>query len=891
MKSHSINAMFNPATVALIGASEEEGSVGRAILENLTAPGKRRIFPVNPGKESIMGLRCYPGVADISEPIDLAVIATPANTVPELVEECARADVQGAVIVSSGFKEVGKEGLLLEEKILAVRKEYGIRVVGPNCIGVIRPHTGLNASFLKANPDPGNIAFISQSGALGGAILDWAIKAHVGFSMFASLGSMIDMDFGDLIDFLGSDRYTRSIMLYMEGVGNAKKFMSAARGFARTKPIVIVKPGRFPESAKAALSHTGALAGDDQVYDAAFKRAGVIRVREFSDLFNAASVLDSNYLPKGRKLAIVTNAGGFGVMATDTVMDLHGELSKLSDETIGELNAILPPFWSKGNPVDVLGDADSERYASAIKICLRDREVDGLLAIYGPQAILNAETLAGSIVEIARTCRKPVITAFVGGETVQKARDLFLQNSIPTYDTPEDAVKTYFYMYRYHRNLTLLYETPTELTVKQAPSKNHLKVLLRRIAREGRTLLTEGESKDFLVNYDIPRTDPYMVRDVETALAAARRIGYPVVLKVVSHDISHKSDVGGVKVGIESDAQLKSEYAHLLTSVELNAPEASIKGISVQKMIPKIDYEVILGAKKDKDFGTVILFGMGGIGTEVFKDVAIGLPPLNQTLARRLMEETEVYKMLKGFRGRPPADMKRLEQILVSFSNLIVDFPEIAEMDINPIAISKGGVYSLDARIVIDRESMDYESPYPHLVITPYPTRYVTTYELPDGTQMTLRPIKPEDEHLEHEMLATLKPETMRTRFFSMISDISHEMLVRFCNIDYEREMAIVAEVREGEQKRIVAIGRLIVDPDFREAEYAVLVHDNFQGKGLGYKLVDVLIGVAQDQGLEGIHGTVLSENDKMLRIVLKLGFTMEREEDGETTQVRLALK
>jgi len=890
MTMHNMNAMFNPGTVAVIGASEEEGSVGRAILENLITPGGRRIFPVNPRKESAFGLTCYPSVADLPEPVDLAVIATPAKTVPEVVEECARADTQGVVIVSSGFKEVGAEGRLLEEQILEVRRKYGIRIVGPNCIGVIRPHSGLNASFIKGNPEPGNIAFISQSGALGGAILDWAIRAHVGFSMFASLGSMTDMDFGDFIDFLGSDRHTRSIMLYMEGVGNARKFMSAARGFARSKPIVIVKPGRFPESAKAALSHTGALAGDDKVYDAAFKRAGVIRVREFSDLFNAASVLDSNYLPKGRKLAIVTNAGGFGVMATDMVIDLRGELSKLSDETTDQLDAILPPFWSKGNPVDVLGDADCERYTAALKICLADREVDGLLAIYGPQAILNAEDLAKSIVEIARNSRKPIVATFVGGDAVEKAKDLLLKNSVPTYDTPEDAVKTYLYMYRYHRNLTLLYEAPSELTVRQAPSKNHLKVLLRRVAREGRTLLTEGESKDFLVNYDIPRTVPYLAQDVEGAIAAARRIGYPVVLKILSPDISHKTDVGGVRVGIHSDDELRSEYAQLFTMVKLNAPEAAIQGVTVQKMIERIDYEIILGAKKDKDFGTIILFGMGGVGTEVFRDVAIGLPPLNQTLARRLMEETEVYKMLKGYRGKAPADMKSLEQILVSFSNLIVDFPEIAEMDINPIAIAEGRACSLDARIVIDRDAMDYTTQYPHLVITPYPARYVIAYELPDGTPITLRPIKPEDEALEHEMLSTLKPETMRTRFFSVISDISHEMLVRFCNIDYEREMAIVAEVRGEDRKRIVGIGRLIVDPDFREAEYAVLVHDDFQGKGLGYKLVDVLIGVAQDMGLEGIHGTVLSENDKMLRIALKLGFTMRREEDGETTSVRLTL-
>jgi acetyltransferase len=666
--------------------------------------------------------------------------------------------------------------------------------------------------------------------------------------------------------------------------------MSAARGFARNKPIIIVKPGRFTESAKAALSHTGAMAGDDQVYEAAFKRVGVIRVKEFADLFNSAEVLDSKNLPKGRRLAIITNAGGFGVMATDALIDLGGELAKISDKSIAELNRSLPSFWSKGNPIDILGDADEKRYANAIKACIDDPEVDGILAIYSPQAVAKSDKVAETVVEIAKGSWKPIVTAWVGGENVQKGREVFYRNNIPIYETPEDAVKTYLNMYKYYRNLELLYETPAELPLKEAPPKYHLKALIRRVVKEGRTVLSEEESKDFLSDYGIPIILPYLVHSIDGAISIANRIKYPVVLKIASPDISHKSDVGGVKAGIRTEDELREEYSQLLVKVKEKAPQAVISGVTVQKMIDKIDYEVILGAKKDKDFGSVILFGMGGIGTEVFKDISIGLPPLNQTLARRLMEETEVYKMLQGYRGKKPADMKELEHILVNFSNLIVDFPEIAEMDINPIAISDGKPYALDARIIIDKESMDYTVHYPHLVITPYPTRYTTTWKLLDGTEVTLRPIRPEDEPLEHELLSNLSEETLRTRFFSIIKDITHEMLIRFCNIDYDREIAIVAELKEGNKKRIIGIGRLIIEPDLRSGEYAVLVHDAYQGKGLGYKLVDILIGIAQDKELEEIHGTVLTENEKMLRVARKLGFTTKIQPDG-ITEVQLVLK
>jgi acetyltransferase len=889
-RTESYRRMLNPKTVALIGATEKEGSVGRAAMENLLLSSGRKIFPVNPNRTAVLGVACYPNIGSVPEPVDLAVVATPARTVPEIVEECGKAGVQGIVVISAGFREIGEEGKRLEDQIKQIRKKHGMRIIGPNCVGYIRPNVGLNASFLKAKPEGGKIAFISQSGALGSAILDWAVSAHIGFSMFASVGSMIDVDFGDMIDFLGDDPDTRSIMIYMEGVGNAKKFMSAARGFARTKPIIVVKPGRFAESARAAVSHTGAMASDDEVYDAAFKRAGVVRVNEVGDLFNSAAVLDSKHLPRGRRLAIVTNAGGPGVMGTDELMELGGELARLSDESMRQLNSVLPPYWSRGNPIDVLGDADVGRYVKALDVCLNDPGVDGILVAYTPQGAARPTELARSIAEIARNSWKPIIVTWMGGEAVREARDIFAHGDIPSYDTPEDAVKTYLYMYRYGRNLELLYETPAELSVDQAPPKSNLKALITRLANEGVTTVSEEDSKRFLSNYGIPTTKPYMANNVEAAIRLANDTGYPVVLKIVSPDISHKSDVGGVATGIDSDEKLRSEYDAMMRRVKASRPQAKILGVTIQKMIEKIDYEIILGARKDRDFGSVILFGMGGVGAEIFQDFSIGLPPLNQTLARRLMEDTRVHKMIQGYRGKPPADMRQLEEIIVRFSNLIVDFPEIAEIDVNPLAICGGKAYALDARIVIDKNALEYPSPYSHLVITPYPTRYVTPWKLTNGKEVMLRPIRPEDEPLEHEMLTTLSEDTLRGRFFQVIKNITHEMLIRYCNIDYDREMAIVGEIREGEKRRIIGIGRLIIEPDFRKGEFAVVVHDDYQGKGLGYKLVDMVIGIAQEKGLEKIYGIVLTDNRAMLRICDELGFKTRALSDG-TTWVELALR
>lgn len=885
-----MNKLFNPETIAFIGASEKEGSVGRSIMDNLLTSKQIKIFPINPKREKVLGIKCYPSIVKIPEKIDLSIIATPAKTVPRLVEECGKAGVEGIIIISAGFKEIGEEGKRLEEQIRISREKYGMRIMGPNCIGIIRPNIGLNASFLRTNPEKGKIAFISQSGALGSAVLDWAINTHVGFSMFASLGSMLDVDFGDLIDFLGDDPHTKSIIIYMESVGNAKKIMSAARGFTRNKPIIIIKSGRFNESAKAALSHTGSMAGDDEVYDAAFKRAGIVRVKEVSDFFNTAEILDSKYLPKGPKLAIITNAGGPGIIATDALIELGGELAQLTEDSIQKLDLCLPSYWSKNNPIDVLGDAGNKRYQDAVKVCLNDPEVNGILIIYTPQGDSDPSELAEALTEITNKAHIPVISVWMGGETVAKGRQIFRKQNVPSYETPEEAVKSYMYMCHYARNLELLYETPADSPVDQAPPKHHLKALIRRAINENKTILTEAESKRFLSEYHIPVAETYIAKNVEETVSLASTIGYPVVIKISSPHITHKSDIGGVITEIGSESKLREAYSTMMNSVKAAYPNVEITDVVVEKMIGNVDYEIILGAKRDKDFGMAILFGMGGTNAEVFKDFSIALPPLNQTLARRLMEETKAYKIIQGFRGKTPADMFQLEQIIVSFSNLIVDFPEIGEIDINPIAISQGKSCALDARIIIDKDYVDCTSPYPHLVITPYPTKYILPWKMSDGTEVLLRPIRPEDEPLEHEMLQNLSEEALKYRFFQVMKDINQQTLTRFCNIDYDREMAIIAELKTDGRRKIIGTGRLIIDSDFKEGEYAVVVHNDYQKRKLGYKLVDMLIGIGQEKGLNKIYGLILTNNIGMLKISERLGFTAEYMPD-DIVKVELKLK
>ncbi|KPQ44376.1 MAG: acetate-CoA ligase subunit beta [Candidatus Methanoperedens nitroreducens] len=893
MVSSNLDSIFNPKSIALVGASDEEGSVGYILMKNLTEMGYNGIvYPVNIHKPEILGKKAYPGIPQLPQTVDLAIIATPAATVPDIVEQCGIAGIRGLIIISAGFKEVGKFGKLLEEKIIEIKKKYGMRIIGPNCLGIIHPDIGLNATFISKKQKTGSIAFISQSGALGSAILDLAAHENINFSNFVSVGSMIDVNFGDLIDYFGTDPKTRSILMYIEGITDARKFMSAARHFSRTKPIIVVKSGRSIESAKAAASHTGAITGEDMVYDAAFKRAGIVRVKDIADLFNCAEAIGKQPLPKGPNLAIITNAGGPGVMASDSIVSLGGKLAQLSSETIEKLNSVLPSHWSKGNPIDLLGDANALRYVAAAEACFSDENVDCVLIIYTPQGSSDPSEIAVEILDLYKNKKfsKPYFTSFMGYEDVEKANRILTDNGVPTYSTPEQAVSTYMYMYQYKRNLELLYETPVELPVESTPPKQPLASIIRNAAKENRKILTETESKRFLEYYNIPIVKTRVAKTVDEAITYALQTGYPVALKILSPQISHKTDVGGVRLDINSEPELRSAYEEIMKSVKEHNPDAQIQGITVQKMVRKKGIEIILGAKTDSLFGPVVMFGRGGIDVEIYKDVAIGLLPLNQTLARRMLEETKVYRLLKGYRNLPPANINLLEEIVVRFSQMLVDFPQLKEFEINPLLINENDAFALDARGVIDKELLRAK-PHEHLVISPYPEKYRSLWKLRDGRTVILRPIKPEDEPLWIEMFRNFSQESIHFRLFqTVIGPVAHEYSARYCNIDYDRELAIVAEIEDEGKRKMLGVVRLNIDPAENAGELSFIVADPWQGQGLGSKMVDYMIEICRDKQLEKISAVMLSDNYRAIKLFQEMGFTIESLDDG-TQRAVLDLK
>jgi acetyltransferase len=890
-----IKALFDPQAVAVVGATDRKGSVGRTVLENLLVGKHRRhIYPVNPKRDTLLDEKCFPNIASLPEIPDMVVIATAATMVPGIIKESCEKGIRNAVIISSGFKEAGEEGRAREEDIVKTAKAYDMRIIGPNCLGILRPGTEFNATFANRTAKPGGIAFLSQSGALGTAVLDWAVSRDIGFSTFVSLGSMLDTDFGDLIDILGEDPETKSIIIYLESIGNnianARKFMSAARGFARSKPIIVIKPGKFEESAKAANSHTGAMVGEDFYYNAALDRAGTIRVEEIEDLFNCASILNTSKLPKRPNLAIITNAGGPAVLATDSLISRGGKLAKLKPETIQKLNEVLPAFWSKSNPIDILGDADEIRYTETIDTVLKDPEVNGAVIIYTPQGAAVPTKLASAIIKSSKQSSKPVLVVMMGTEEVTKARQLFYNNSIPTYDFPEDAIKTYMYMYQYSRHLEELYEEPEDIPLNMGAPKNYLKILTRNARKNGNFMLSEDDSKKLISTYGIESTTTRFAKTADEARMVSVAVGFPVVMKISSPEITHKSDVGGVSLNLKSEKEVTQAFEKMMTDVKQAMPAAAISGVTIQRMITNYDYELIIGSKKDPVLGPVILFGLGGIEAEFIKDIAVGLPPLNQKLARRVIEKTKTYSILsKGFRTKPPANILLLDEIMVKVSNLIVDFPEIQELDINPLVITGNTAIALDARIMLDpNETHGINEEYTHLMISPYPTKYMQPWTCNDGREVILRPIRPEDEPLERELIANLSPESSRYRFFQVIKDISHEMLSRFCNIDYDREMAIIAEYTQGTKKRNVGVGRIIVEHG-NTGEFAILVADDLQGRGLGLKLSDMIIGIAQEKGLKSLYGIALNDNWRILGLTKKLGFKHEKI-NGDETRIFLDL-
>jgi acetyltransferase len=879
-----LDAIFSPNSVAVIGATEREGSVGRTILWNLiTNSFGGTVFPVNLKRPSVLGIKAYPTILDVPDEVDLAVVVTPAPTVPGVIRDCVKKGVQGAIIISAGFKEIGEEGAELERQILAEARKGKMRIVGPNCLGVMSPVTGLNATFAADMARLGKVGFISQSGALCTAILDWSFRENVGFSAFVSIGSMLDVGWGDLIYYLGNDPRTESIVIYMETIGDARAFLTAAREVALTKPIIIIKPGRTEAAAKAAASHTGSLTGSDEVLRAAFRRVGVLRVESINDLFHMAEVLAKQPRPEGDRLTVVTNAGGPGVLATDALISSGGRLAGISDETMEALNNILPEHWSHNNPIDILGDASPERYAETLELTAKDPESDGLLVILTPQAMTDPTRTAEELKQYRTGLGKPLLASWMGGAEISAGESILNQSGIPTFEYPDTAARMFNYMWRYAYRLRGLYQTP-QFPVDEIEDHDPsvATTIIDQVRADGRTILTEYESKRILQIYGITTVETRLAATLEEAVSAADEIGYPVVVKLNSETITHKTDVGGVRLNLIDAGEVQAAYEAIAATVAERASRDDFQGVTVQPMVDLSDaYELIVGSSPDPQFGPVLLFGTGGTMVEVYKDRELGLPPLTSTLARRMMERTKVYEALKGIRGRDPVNVDALERLLVRFSFLVVEQRWIKEIDINPLLASSEKILALDARIVL-HDPDTKESDLPRLAIRPYPMQYIEPWILKDGTFVNIRPIRPEDEPLMASFHEGLSEHSVYMRYFHALKlshRVAHERLTRICFIDYDREMVLVAVKREPERE-IVGVGRLSKLYGSDEAEFAILIKDDYQGLGLGTELLQRLLQVAEDeQDIGSVIAYMLPENLGMRRIAEKLGFQLKFED------------
>jgi acetyltransferase len=883
MGIRKLNSIFKPKRIALIGVPADPNTVGGLTLRNLVGGGFRGVvYPVNPKHEAVLGISCFPSVKSLPKTPDLAVITTNAAAVPAIIEECGEAGIKGIIIMSAGFKEIGAEGKKLENEVMHIVKKYQMRVIGPNCLGIIIPGQKLNISFANSMPNKGSVAFISQSGALCTAVLDWAMEGNIGFSYFVSIGNTMDVGFGDLIDYFGQDASTKSIVLYVESISFAQEFVTAARAFARKKPIIVYKAGRFPESAKAAASHTGAMASEDAIYDALFRRAGVARVYNIGNIFDFTDFIGRKRIPKGPNLAIVTNAGGPGVMATDSLIVKGGHLCELSKETMSKLNEVLPKFWSHNNPVDVLGDALPARIAQATEIVLNDSGVDAVLVILTPQAMTRPTETAKAIITLAEDTSKPILATWLGGKSMRESMSLFNNSGIAAYQTPEQAIRAFMTLVDYSRNMEALYETPKEVPVSFHYDRQTLREKFINEIFPKRKVMSVADAKLLINSYGIESTKPILVNSADNAADEAIKIGYPVVLKIDSPHVSHKSEIGGVVLNIENEEMLRAAYHSMLEKVNRNKPNIEITGITVQKMINITDsVELILGIKKDPIFGTVILIGMGGTEAELLQDQRLEFPPLNESLASQMLESLKIYPMLKGYRGSAPKNIDKLIEVMIRLSYLAADYPEIEELDINPIIVTAKDVVALDARVVLDEETLKNPVPqYSHLILRPYPERYIKKTTLGDGTQVLLRPIKPEDEPLWLEMLGSCSKEAIYSRFRYNFHFDSHEVATQFCYIDYARELAIVAEVEEEGRRKLIGVGRLIGDPDLELVEYAILITDAWQRKDLGKILTEYCVEIAKINNYKKVFAETTKDNKAMISVFKKLGFKVEFDED-----------
>ncbi|MGD8639956.1 MAG: bifunctional acetate--CoA ligase family protein/GNAT family N-acetyltransferase [Gammaproteobacteria bacterium] len=881
MGPHYLDRLFSPKAIAVFGASTRENAVGTRLFQNLLqAEFRGPVYPINPKYQELQGHRCYPDIGSINDHIDLAVITTPAATVPEIIHQCGEHGVRAAIVISAGFAEAGSHGKQLQKHLLEEASRYHIRIMGPNCLGLIHTRVHLNATFSKNMAQSGPLALVSQSGALCTAILDWAAPRNIGFSAVVSLGSASDIDFGDVLDYLAMDPATQSILLYIEGIRDARSFMSGLRAAARLKPVVVIKVGRHSEGSRAALSHTGSLVGADDVFDAALQRAGVVRATTIEQLFSAAHLLATHNRVKGNRLAIVTNGGGPGVMATDRAMDLGLSLASFEEKTIQTLNGVLPTHWSHSNPVDILGDATEQRYHTAVRACLEDNTVDGVLVMLTPQAMTNPLQAAEAVIEAGQKRNKPLLACWMGEQQVKSAWDLFTKHKVPVFPSPEASVEAFSYLANHHRNQQLLMQVPGPLAKRSAPDVEGAQLIIDGALSEHRTTLNLLESKAVLHAFGIPVTQSIEAHSASEALVAAESLGFPIAMKISADAISHKSDIGGVRLNINDAHGIRNNYQELMQSVHAQQPDASVRGVTVEKMYKNPNgRELIIGVIRDPVFGPVISFGTGGTAVEVFRDRAIAIPPLNSYIVRDLIRNTRVAKLLGKFRNLPPINMYDLEQVLLRVSEIVCELPQVAELDINPIMADEQGVIALDARLVVNHHTAQIK-PYAHMAIHPYPSQLQTRYQLADGTDITLRPIRPEDAEIEHAFVRDLSSKAKYFRFMQSLRELTPEMLIRFTQIDYDREMAFIAVVDQQGKEVEIGVSRYATNPDGESCEFALVVDDEWQHKGIGTRLMKTLMKTARDRGFRTMEGEILADNHEMLKLMDILEFSKSASEE-----------
>lgn len=890
MTTRNLDKLFTPKSVVLIGASKRAGSVGDVLLRNLTTSGfEGEVMAINPHAETFGEVKCYPDVASLPEAPDLAVIATPPNSIPDLITDLAARGTRAAVVITAGFGELGEEGRHLQSLMLDAARPSLFRIIGPNCLGIMAPSVGLNASFAQLTPLNGHIAFVSQSGAIVTAMLDWATTRGIGFSHVVSLGGMADVDFGDMLDYLAHDPNTNSILLYVEQITDARKFMSAARQAARLKPVLVIKSGRHAAAAKAAASHTGALAGSDAVYQAAFQRAGMLRVDDIEDFFDAIETLSTHPEKKtlaGNRLTILTNGGGFGVLATDFAIDEGARIAEPTPETIEKLNAVLPRTWSHANPIDIIGDAPASRYAASIEVVLNDAGTDAVLVLNCPTAVVDNVDAARAVAAAAVKSHKPVFTSWLGDQGAREARQIFLDSKVPTYETPNQAIHAFMLQIRYLRNQKLLMEIPPAGPAWPDRDLVRAREIVAGVLADKREWLNEWEAKHLLAAYGIPIVETRVAKDPDEAARVASEIGFPAALKIFSPDITHKTDVGGVVLDIEDADAMRQVAQKMLQRIGEKVPSARVEGFTVQRMVSRPSaFELILGIVDDATFGPVLLFGQGGTAVEIIRDKSMALPPLNRVLADDLIRRTRIYNLLKGYRGRPSADLEAVAGTLMALGDLAADLPEVCELDINPLLADQNGVVALDARVRVKPSKGDSTARF---AIKPYPTDLEGVLKARDGTAFPMRPIRPEDTPLIDDLLEHTDSEDSRMRFLSPLRRLPRQLAARLTQIDYDREMAFV--LFTGESKSEVAVvGRLNETPDRERAEYAILVRSDKQGLGLGYSMMQHLIAYCRARGVGEMYGHVLRENVSMLDMCRELGFVRHGLE-GEPTVLEVVL-